>query len=140
MEDALKKTGLKATWLMNVVSLNVPHVPWNDDHRWNETRDLMRKRARVLRLLPEEDALLEEYTPRIHHEMVTYDHAICARSDRDAFVRDAIKARSTGAALKGYQCNFNCLFDFAQFMTPMCNLVSGPRRCMRGHWWDWRAI
>ena len=106
MEDALNKTGLKPHWLMNVVSLNVPHGPWNDDHRWNEVRDMQRKRCSTLSLLSHEDALLDEFTTRIHHEMVTYDGAICARSDRDAFVRDAIKARSTGAALKGYQCNF----------------------------------
>ena len=51
MEDALNKTGLKPHWLMNVVSLNVPHGPWNDDHRWNEVRDMQRKRCSTLSLL-----------------------------------------------------------------------------------------
>ena len=46
--------------------------------------------------------------------MVTFDGAICARSDRDDFVRDQIKARNIGAATKGYQCNFN------RFMGSFC--------------------
>ena len=107
MDGALNQCGLKALWIMNVVSLNVNHGPWADDHRWAEVRDLMRKRCNVMKLMPEQDALLDEYTPRIHEEMVLFDHAICSRSDRDSFVRDAIVARNSGQAKKGYQCNFN---------------------------------
>ena len=105
LDAALTVCELKPIRIMNVVSLNLKHGPWNDDHRLAEVRDTMQKNVGNGNL--EDDVLLNEYSTMVWHELCVYGGCAVPRSQQEEHVRSTVKARSEGEVNKGYQCNFN---------------------------------
>ena len=105
LDAALAVVDMKAFWLLNIISNNLPHGPWSDDARYNEINDHMKHHWQELE--GEIDPVLEDLVDRVADELCQYGGFRMARAERREKVIAYVRGRVSEGTRKGYQCNLN---------------------------------
>ena len=105
LDAALAVVDMKAFWLLNIISMNLPHGPWSDDARYNEVNDHMKHHWQQLH--GDIDPVLDDLVDRVADELCQYGGFKMARAEKREKVIAFVRGRVTDGTRKGYQCNLN---------------------------------
>ena len=83
---ALAVVDMKAFWLFNIISMNLPHGPWADDARYNEINDHTKHHWEELE--GDIDPVLDDLVDRIADEMCLYGGFKLAKAEGRQAVTD----------------------------------------------------